>query len=319
MFSERTGLDAVVLGTLHSLDELGVWPDSMYKKSASVVDHLYTTRGIPPKFGYDAICVTAAAWLTHVRLIDLHGNGGSADTQDEPAAARYTEVRLARSGVLALASERGALPRLPIGLINGDLATGGSAPPFDPGRVFEAVRSAAGRTATDDALAAAVGMPAFPTGCAVTGDFAALAEGSLTKLRVSTDIEIETDARGTRLLISRVPYGVGAGDVGEAIARRVDAVRSARLSEAYPDLENALDLPLRDVRNESAGDTTRVVCDLLAGADAELCRDRLLEIWPVTIEIPVRLRAPLAVLVRGFVDDAAVQNEALAALLRAID
>jgi DNA gyrase/topoisomerase IV subunit A len=239
--------------------------------------------------------------------------------QDEPAAARYTEARLAHSGVMALASERDALPRLPIGLINGDLAIGGRAPPFDPGRVVEAVRLAAGRTATDDALAAAVGMPAFPTGCAVTGDFAALAAGSLTKLRVSTDIAIETGDRGTRLLISRVPYGVGASDLGDAIARRVDAVRIARVREAYPDLENQLDLPLRDVRNESSGDTIRVVCELLAGANAELCRQRLLETWPVTIEIPVQLRAPLAVLVRGFVDDPEPQNAALASLLESID
>jgi DNA gyrase/topoisomerase IV subunit A len=226
---------------------------------------------------------------------------------------------LARAGVLALASERGELPRLPIGLINGDLAIGGTTPPFDPTRVVDALHVAAAGGATDDEIVDRVGMPSFPTACSVTGDLKAIAAGTRTKLRVSTDIAIETDDRGTRLLISRVPYGVGPDDVGTAIAGRVDAVRSGRLREAYPELQNALDLPLRDVRNESMNDVTRVVCELLAGANAELCRERLLETWPVTIEIPVQLRAPLATLVRGFVDDPAAQNAALAALLSTID
>jgi DNA gyrase/topoisomerase IV subunit A len=162
-------------------------------------------------------------------------------------------------------------------------------------------------------------MPTFPTRCSVTGDRAALAAGAPTKLRVSTDIAIETDDRGTRLLISRVPFGVGAESVAEAIANRVDAVRSSRLREAYPELQNELDLPLRDVRNESSGDRVRVVCELLAGANAELCRERLLETWPVTIEISVQLRSPLATLVKGFVDDPSAQNDALTALLSTID
>jgi DNA gyrase subunit A len=319
MVSERTGLDSVLLAMLDGLDELGAAPDRQMVKSTRVVDHVYATRGIPPRVGYDSVCMAAAAWLTHVRVIDAHGNFGSADPNDEPAAARYTEVRQARSGAMVLAAERAELPRLPIGLMNGDLAMGGSAPPFDPSRVVEALRAAAAGSATDAELVDIVGPPVFPTHCPVTGDVDALAAGTRTLLRVSSDIAIDSDDRGTRLLISRVPYGVGPDQVGEAIARRVDAVRSGRLRAAYPDLENALDLPLRDVRNESTGDTTRVVCDLLAGANAERCRDRLLETWPLTIEFPVQLRAPLATLVRGFVDDRAVQNEALAVLLLAID
>jgi DNA gyrase/topoisomerase IV subunit A len=316
--TDRTGLDAITLAVLESLDEMGARPGSMYKKSATVVDHVYATRGVPPRAGYDAVCVAAAPWLTHISVVDFHGNFGSADLHDEPANARYTEARLARAGVMALASERGELPRLPIAFINGDLAIGGSAPPFDPSRVVDALRAASAGTATDAELAEIVGPPAFPTGCLVTGDLDALVAGTRTKLRVSSDIAIESDHRGTRLVISRVSYGFGAEQVGEAIASRVDAVRSGRLRVRYPDVENALDLPLRDVRNESAGGT-RVVCDLLEGADVELCRQRLLEIWPVSIEIPVQLRVPLAPLVRAFVDHPAVQNEALAGLLSAID
>jgi DNA gyrase subunit A len=115
MVSERTGLDAILLSVLDGLDELGCRPGTQYRKSAAVVDHVYATRRIRPQFGYDAICVAAAPWLTHVRVIDFHGNFGSADSDDEPAAARYTEVRLASAGAMALASERGELAKLPIG------------------------------------------------------------------------------------------------------------------------------------------------------------------------------------------------------------
>jgi DNA gyrase/topoisomerase IV subunit A len=317
--SDRTGLDSVTMTVLDALDELGSRPDGQHKKNATIVDFVYATRGLPPRFGYEAICVAAAPWLTHVSVVDFHGNFGSADSLDEPASARYTEARLSRAGAMALASERGKLPRLPIGLINGDLSIGGTAPPFDPVRVVDALRAATEGRVSDEELVATIGMPSFPTGCPVAGDVDAIAAGTRVKLRVSSEIAIETDRRGSRLLISRVPYDVGPEDVGNAIASRVDAVRSGRLREAYPELENELDLPLRDVRNESSGDTTRVVCDLLAGADAELCRGRILETWPATIEVTVQLRAPLATLVRGFVDDLAPQDEALTALLSTID
>jgi DNA gyrase/topoisomerase IV subunit A len=307
-----------VCSVLEALDELGSRPDGPHKKSATIVDHLYTTHGIPPRFGYEAMCAAAADWIVPIPLIDVHGNLGGADSTDLPASARYTEMRVARAGAMGLASERGELPRLPIGLINGDLAVGGTAPPFDPVRLVDALRAAATGSATDAELVERVGPPSFATGCSVAGDLAAIAAGTPTKIRVSTDIAIETDGRGTRLIISRVPFGVGPADVGEAIARRVDAVRSGRVSAMYPELQNELDLPLRDVRNESSRDTTRVVCELLAGANPELCRQRLLETWPVTIEITVRLGAPLATLVRGFVDEPTAQDSALRALLAAI-
>jgi DNA gyrase/topoisomerase IV subunit A len=313
--SERTGLDSVTITVLEGYDELESSPDAQFKKNATIVEHLYATRGLPPRFAYEAICVAAAQWLTHVAVVDFHGNHGSPDPLDEPAAPRYTESRMSRAGAMALASERDELPRLPIGLINGDLSIGGTSPPFDPARVVEALRAASAAGVSDDDLVTMIGMPAFPTGCLVVGDADSIAAGERTKLRVSSDIAIETDERGTRLLITRTPYDIGPEDVSGAIASRVDAVRSGRLREAFPELENELDLPLRDVRNESYGDITRVVCELLDGANAELCRDRILETWPATIEVTVQLRAPLATLVRGFVDDPVTQNEALALLL----
>jgi hypothetical protein len=108
-------------------------------------------------------------------------------------------------------------------------------------------------------------------------------------------------------------FGNGAEEVGEKLARRADANRDRRTRN--PELDDRMAIPLRDVRNESAGDITRVVCELLRDADIELCRERLLETWPVTVELPVQLRAPLATFVRQFADDPAPQHEAMAKLV----
>jgi DNA gyrase/topoisomerase IV subunit A len=312
--SERTGLDNVVLSTLEGLDELGALPDRTYVKSAKVVDRAYETRGIPPRHGYDAICTISIPWLVHLRLIDFHGNFGGRDRDDEPANARYTEVRLSPAGVMALAAERGDLPRLPIGLINGDLALGGTSPPFDPVRLADALR-ASGGSASDDDLVAMVGLPAFPTQCSVEGDLTTLASGAPARLRLSARTTFETSGPAAALVLSHFPFGVGPEDAASAIAHRVGAARDRGVRTVHPELQEQMDPGLRDVRNESAGDSTRVVCELLPGADPERCRARVLETWPVTTEFDARLRAPLPTLLRHVADGSVAQQEAVTALL----
>jgi DNA gyrase/topoisomerase IV subunit A len=311
MVSERTGLDAVVLAALECLDEVDARPDGRYVKSAKVVDRMYASRGIPPRHGYDAICYTSAPWLVHVRLIDFFGNLGSPDPNDEAAAPRYTEVRLSPAGSMALAAERGELPRLPIRLINGDLALGGTSPPFDPARLLDAFRAAATGAATDTELVETLGLPAFPTWCSVAGDLTALASGARTLLRLSADVAIETHARAPRLVLSHFPLGVGPEAAAQSLAARADAARTRDLRATHPELHDKLALPLRDVRNESVDLVGRVVCELWPGADAEMCREGVLQTWPVMTTLPVQLPATLPTLVREF----AAQHEAIAALL----
>jgi DNA gyrase/topoisomerase IV subunit A len=305
----------MVLWAMECLDELGAQPDARFVKSAKAVERVYTTREIPPRYAYDTICSISARWLVHVRLIEFHGNLGSTDDNDNAAGARYTEVRLTRAGAMALAAERGDLPPLPIGLINGDLAFGGTAPPFDPARLVDALRAAAAADVTDAALVEMIGLPAFPINCAVDGDLAALASGARTRLRLSADVAIEADHLGSRLVISQFPFGVGPQDAAQAIASLVDAVDHQDLRTAHPGLYEQMHIPLRDVRNESVDDTGRLVCELLPDADPDMCRDRILEIWPVTTEIPVQLRAPLPTLLRRLVDGSVAQREAIAELL----
>jgi hypothetical protein len=127
--SERTGLDGVTLAVLKSLEELGGAPNAAHLRSSRVTRHASANHGVPPRIAYDVLCTVAAPWLCNVPLVEGRGNFGSANRSEEPAARNYTEARLSPLGALAVKSERGELPRLPIVLINGDLSFFGDTPP----------------------------------------------------------------------------------------------------------------------------------------------------------------------------------------------
>ena len=90
----RDGLKPVQRRILYQMAEMGLRPDRGHVKSARVVGevmgklHPHGDSAI-----YDALVRLAQEWALRVPLIDGHGNFGSLD--DGPAAARYTEARLA--------------------------------------------------------------------------------------------------------------------------------------------------------------------------------------------------------------------------------
>ena len=129
---ERTGLSTVEHAVLEALDETGARPDGPHRKSVNVLLGGEATRAIGLRYAYDALCCLAQPWRMNVPLVEIHGNVGGPNANDTPANPRYTEARLTRGGVLALASERGDAPRLPFVLMNGDLHLNGTQPPFDP-------------------------------------------------------------------------------------------------------------------------------------------------------------------------------------------
>jgi DNA gyrase subunit A len=310
--SDRTGLNALELSVLDALDALGAGPTSAYKKSAHVVTEMYARRDIPPSYGYETLCMLAAAWLVHIPLVDGHGNFGSAEF---PAAgARYTEARMARAGALALASERAELPRLPIGLINGDVHWGGTAPAFDPQRVAEAVvRAGETPSLPADEVNAIVGRPAFPTGCEVRGDVDALARGETIELRLSARVAIETDGAAPCLVISHPPPRVSIPEIGQALADRVNSANELGMRHAR--LAGHLGLAIREIRDESTFDVMRLVCTLEVDADVDRCQRQALQTWPVTTTLTAQLAKPLAALVKATVDRAGEQRVALQQLL----
>jgi DNA gyrase/topoisomerase IV subunit A len=314
MAASRTGVDRVTISILECLDELDARPEGRYVKSARVVEHASSSLMIPPRYVYEAMCANAAHWLTQLPLVDIHGNIGSADNGDEPASPRYTEARMTYAGWTTLAAERGELPRLPVGLINGDLAFGGAAPPFDPARVASALHAAV-NGASDAEIVELVGLPSFRIACSVDGDLAELASGTSSTLRLRARVEIESDEHENRLVISHLPWGIGPQDASRALANRVDAEADRDPSARQPDLFDRMRVLLRDIRNESHDCLARVVCELEPGADPEVCRDRVLETWPVTTRVRVQLGAPLAQRLHQIIDGSDAQQETITALI----
>ena len=92
----RDGLKPVQRRILYGANELGLRPDRGHVKSQRVVGEVmgkYHPHG--DQAIYDALVRMAQPFTLRLPLIDGHGNFGSLD--DGPAAARYTEARLAEA------------------------------------------------------------------------------------------------------------------------------------------------------------------------------------------------------------------------------
>ncbi|MBF1159331.1 MAG: DNA topoisomerase IV, partial [Thermobifida sp.] len=90
----RDGLKPVQRRILFQMDQMGLRPDKGHVKSQRVVGEV---MGKLPPHGdtaiYEALVRLAQPFNLRVPLVDGHGNFGSLD--DGPAAARYTEARMA--------------------------------------------------------------------------------------------------------------------------------------------------------------------------------------------------------------------------------
>src|SRR5512146_1862798 len=92
----RDGLKPVHRRILYSMFDMGLRPDSMFKKSARIVGEVmgkYHPHG--DQAVYDAMARFAQDFSMRYLLVEGQGNFGSVDG-DPPAAMRYTEARLAR-------------------------------------------------------------------------------------------------------------------------------------------------------------------------------------------------------------------------------
>lgn len=101
----RDGLKPVQRRILFQMADMGLRPDRPYVKSARVVGevmgklHPHGDSAI-----YDALVRLTQDFTLRLPLVDGHGNFGSLD--DGPAAARYTEARLA-SAAMAMTADLG--------------------------------------------------------------------------------------------------------------------------------------------------------------------------------------------------------------------
>jgi DNA gyrase subunit A len=299
----RDGLKPVQRRIVYGMYEQGLRPDRKHQKSAQAVGqvmgkyHPHAGEAI-----YDALARMAQEFSLRYPLIDGHGNFGSPDPNDSPAAQRYTEARLAPlameligeidEGTVDLADtydgqnqEPVVLPaRFPNLLVNGGggIAVGMATniPSHNLNEVIDAcIHVLDNPDAKPSDLMRFVKGPDFPTGALVLGregikDAYRTGRGSI-KMRAVTDIE-EGRRGETRILVTEVPYQTSVEVIGQKIAELVN--------------ERKVD-GVKDVRNESAGDTTRLVIELRRDANPQVVLNQLYKHTPMQSNFPVHMLA----------------------------
>lgn len=282
----RDGLKPVHRRILYAMHELGLRPDSSYKKSARVVGevlgkyHPHSDTAV-----YDAMARMAQEFSMRVPLVDGQGNFGSVDG-DPPAAMRYTEARLAAPAMDMLADTQkntvdfaenfdaslrepevlpAAFPNL---LVNGatGIAVGMSTnvPPHNLGEVVDALTymlenwTKLDEISVEDLMAFIKG-PDFPTGGVIlqnkAEDGLSAAYGSgRGKVIVQARAHVEAMGRGReRILVTELPYQVNKAALIERIA---SLAREGRIEG------------ISDLRDESDRQGLRIVIELSKVANA---------------------------------------------------
>jgi DNA gyrase subunit A len=247
----RDGLKPVHRRIIYQMGEMGLRPDKGHVKSARVSGEVMGKLH-PHGDGaiYDAMVRMAQPFTLRVPLIDGHGNFGSLD--DGPAAARYTETRLAPAALLmnegldedvvdfkpnydAQLSEPEVLPAaFPNLLVNGSsgIAVGMATnmPPHNMREVIAAARHLlANPAATTEDLMRFVPGPDLPTGGIIVGldgikDAYESGRGSF-KTRAKVSVE-SVSPRKLGLVVTELPYLVGPEKVIEKIKDGVSLMSS---------------------------------------------------------------------------------------------
>jgi DNA gyrase subunit A len=284
----RDGLKPVHRRILYAMADMGLRPDSPFRKSARIVGEVlgkYHPHGDVAV--YDAMVRMAQDFSMRYELVDGQGNFGSIDG-DAPAAMRYTEARIAPMGMELLRdldkdtvdfadnfdgslTEPAVLPSaIPNLLVNGSsgIAVGMSTsiPPHNLGEVCDAlIYMLRNWEHLDDIdvhhLLEFIKGPDFPTGGLIyRGDARSGEDALLTayatgrgKLTVRAKAHIENVGRGkTRIIVSEIPFQTNKNSLIERIA---DLVREDRIEG------------ISDLRDESDRQGLRIVIECKSNAD----------------------------------------------------
>jgi DNA gyrase subunit A len=289
----RDGLKPVHRRVLYGMWEAGNLANRPYKKSARIVGDVmgkYHPHG--DSAIYDTVVRMAQDFSLRYPLVDGQGNFGSVDG-DNPAAMRYTEVRLTRLAQEMLREdidketvdwipnydgsemEPEVLPaRLPNLLINGSsgIAVGMATniPPHNLGEVIDGLNLLMDNPdVTLAELLQVIPGPDFPTGSTIIGDHGiqlgySTGRGTII-VRGKSMIE---DLKGDRqaIIISEIPYQVNKARLIEKMA---DLVREKRLDG------------ISDLRDESDRDGMRIVIELKRGVIADVILNQLYKMTPL--------------------------------------
>jgi DNA gyrase subunit A len=282
----RDGLKPVQRRIIYQMGEMGLRPDRGHVKSARVSGEVMGKLH-PHGDGaiYDAMVRMAQPFTLRVPLIDGHGNFGSLD--DGPAAARYTETRLAPAALLmnegldedvvdfkpnydAQLSEPEVLPAaFPNLLVNGSAGIAvGMATNMAPHNMREVIAGAIAllnntKLESIDLMKFIPG-PDLPTGGIIMGtdgikEAYETGRGSF-KTRARVAIE-SVSPRKLALVVTELPYLVGPERVIEKIKDGVGSKKLQGISDVIDLTDRANGLKL--VIELKTGFDPNVVLDLL--------------------------------------------------------
>ncbi len=288
----RDGLKPVHRRILYAMHETGNTHDKAYRKSARPVGDVmgkYHPHG--DSAIYDALVRMAQDFSMSLPLLDGQGNFGSMDG-DNPAAMRYTEVRMDKPAASLLADieketvdfqdnydgkdkEPTVLPaRFPNMLVNGagGIAVGMATniPPHNLGEVVDATLALIDDPdLTSEQLIEYVPGPDFPTGGVMLGRSGARkayleGRGSVIIRAKTRTEEIRRDRYA--IVVDEIPYQVNKAAMIEKIA---EAVREKRIEG------------VAHVQDESDRNGVRVVVELKRDATPEVVLNQLYRFSPM--------------------------------------
>ncbi|PAT02637.1 DNA gyrase subunit A [Candidatus Izimaplasma bacterium ZiA1] len=298
----RDGLKPVHRRILYGMDELGVYPDKAFKKSARIVGDVmgkYHPHGDTAI--YDAMVRMAQTFSYRYPLVNGHGNFGSIDG-DGAAAMRYTEAKMMKITSEMLqdikkdtidfvdnydGSERepSVLPsKFPNLLVNG--ATGiavGMATNIPPHNLNEVINGVLAyiqdKDITTEELMQYIKGPDFPTGGSImgmTGLRQAYETGNGTiKIRAKTEI-VEHKNGKQSIIITEIPYQVNKSRLIEKIAELAKEKRIEGIT---------------DLRDESNRKGIRVVIELRRDVNAEVTLNNLYKYTPLQTSFGINMIA----------------------------
>nr|WP_156299385.1 DNA gyrase subunit A [Streptobacillus canis] len=284
----RDGLKPVHRRILYAMDELKMYHNTPFKKSARLVGEVlgkYHPHG--DSAVYNSMVRMAQDFNTRYMLVDGHGNFGSIDG-DSAAAMRYTEARMSKIAEEMLVDinkdtidwrknfdesldEPTVLPaKLPNLLLNGTtgIAVGMATniPPHNLGELSDGIVALIdNRDITIDELITHVKGPDFPTGGIIYGKagiYSAYRTGR-GKVRVSARTEIVTDKKGKQsIVITELPYQINKSNLIKRIGELV---------------KDKVITGISDLADLSSLDGIRIVIDIKRGEEAEIVLNKLLK------------------------------------------
>ena len=281
----RDGFKPVHRRVLYGMQDLGVYSNKPYKKSARIVGEVlgkYHPHG--DSSVYDTMVRMAQEWSLRYPLVDGQGNFGSVDG-DSPAAMRYTEARLKKISEEMLndldkdtvdfrpnfddsLNEPEVLPtKIPNLLVNG--ASGiavGMATNMAPHNLSEVIDGCIAyvdnKNIEVEELLNHVKAPDFPTGGIIYG-YEGVRDAFLTGkgrvvMRGKAEIE-DVNGRET-IIVSEIPYQVNKADLIRKTAELVNDKKIEGIS---------------DLRDESDRNGMRIVFEIKRDAIANVVLNKL--------------------------------------------